>query len=151
VLHAYNPSYPGGSGRRTPVQAWPKQKHDTLPREKNKKGLKMWLKWQSAFKALSSIPSTTRKRKTSSSGLGRCVYFLWLPHNHLSEPGASFSRITTTVTCNMDLSKYPMDTQTCKLQLESCEYGPAARGDFLVTWMGIFADRSEPTPFFPSG
>lgn len=22
----------------------------------------------------------------------------------------------------MDLSKYPMDTQTCQLQLESCEY-----------------------------
>lgn len=22
----------------------------------------------------------------------------------------------------MDLSKYPMDTQTCKLQLESCKY-----------------------------
>lgn len=31
-------------------------------------------------------------------------------------------RITTTVACNMDLTKYPMDKQTCTLQLESCEH-----------------------------
>lgn len=30
-------------------------------------------------------------------------------------------RITTTVACNMDLTKYPMDKQTCTLQLESCK------------------------------
>ncbi|KAI9525047.1 hypothetical protein NQZ68_012557 [Dissostichus eleginoides] len=29
--------------------------------------------------------------------------------------------ITTTVACNMDLTKYPMDKQTCTLQLESCK------------------------------
>ncbi|XP_016384179.1 gamma-aminobutyric acid receptor subunit pi-like [Sinocyclocheilus rhinocerous] len=29
-------------------------------------------------------------------------------------------RITTTVACSMDLTKYPMDRQTCTLQLESC-------------------------------
>lgn len=33
-----------------------------------------------------------------------------------------FLRITTTVACNMDLTKYPMDKQTCTLQLESCKY-----------------------------
>lgn len=32
-----------------------------------------------------------------------------------------FLRITTTVACNMDLTKYPMDKQTCTLQLESCK------------------------------
>ncbi|KAK7929455.1 hypothetical protein WMY93_005850 [Mugilogobius chulae] len=31
-------------------------------------------------------------------------------------------RITTTVACNMDLTKYPMDKQTCTLQLESWGY-----------------------------
>ncbi|XP_035314480.1 gamma-aminobutyric acid receptor subunit pi isoform X1 [Cricetulus griseus] len=41
-------------------------------------------------------------------------------------------RITTTVTCNMDLSKYPMDTQTCKLQLESWGYDG---NDVEFTWL----------------
>ncbi|KTF93617.1 hypothetical protein cypCar_00021926, partial [Cyprinus carpio] len=31
-------------------------------------------------------------------------------------------RITTTVACSMDLTKYPMDRQTCTLQLESWGY-----------------------------
>ncbi|NWS44637.1 GBRP protein, partial [Probosciger aterrimus] len=31
-------------------------------------------------------------------------------------------RITTTVSCSMDLTKYPMDKQTCTLQLESWGY-----------------------------
>ncbi|OXB75467.1 UNVERIFIED_CONTAM: hypothetical protein H355_016528 [Colinus virginianus] len=31
-------------------------------------------------------------------------------------------RITTTVACSMDLTKYPMDKQTCTLQLESWGY-----------------------------
>lgn len=30
-------------------------------------------------------------------------------------------RVTTTVACSMDLTKYPMDKQTCTLQLESCK------------------------------
>lgn len=34
---------------------------------------------------------------------------------------SSAFRITTTVACNMDLTKYPMDKQTCTLQLESCK------------------------------
>lgn len=36
-------------------------------------------------------------------------------------------RITSTVACDMDLAKYPMDEQECMLHLESCECG-AARG-----------------------
>lgn len=36
-------------------------------------------------------------------------------------------RITTTVACNMDLTKYPMDKQTCTLQLESCKHFTAAK------------------------
>lgn len=32
-------------------------------------------------------------------------------------------RITSTVACDMDLTKYPMDEQECMLDLESCESG----------------------------
>lgn len=31
------------------------------------------------------------------------------------------SRITSTVACDMDLTKYPMDEQECRLDLESCK------------------------------
>ncbi|NXU17055.1 GBRP protein, partial [Pardalotus punctatus] len=74
----------------------------------------------------------------------RLVELLWVPDTYIVESKRSFLhdvtvgnrlirlfsngtilyalRITTTVACNMDLSKYPMDTQTCRLQLESCKY-----------------------------
>lgn len=32
-------------------------------------------------------------------------------------------RITSTVACDMDLTKYPMDEQECMLDLESCKLG----------------------------
>ncbi|KAF1547267.1 Gamma-aminobutyric acid receptor subunit pi, partial [Eudyptula albosignata] len=73
----------------------------------------------------------------------RLVELLWVPDTYIVESKRSFLhdvtvgnrlirlfsngtilyalRITTTVACNMDLSKYPMDTQTCRLQLESCK------------------------------
>uniref|UniRef100_A0A8D0GMD7 Gamma-aminobutyric acid receptor subunit pi n=1 Tax=Sphenodon punctatus TaxID=8508 RepID=A0A8D0GMD7_SPHPU len=74
----------------------------------------------------------------------RLVELLWIPDTYIVESKRSFLhdvtvgnrlirlfsngtvlyalRITTTVACNMDLSKYPMDTQMCKLQLESWGY-----------------------------
>ena len=33
-----------------------------------------------------------------------------------------FSRISVVAHCDMDLHMYPMDTQTCELRIESCEY-----------------------------
>lgn len=33
----------------------------------------------------------------------------------------AWNRITSTVACDMDLSKYPMDEQECMLDLESCK------------------------------
>lgn len=35
-------------------------------------------------------------------------------------------RITVTALCSMDFSSFPLDTQNCSLELESCEYGTAA-------------------------
>ncbi|XP_073671468.1 gamma-aminobutyric acid type A receptor subunit zeta isoform X1 [Paramisgurnus dabryanus] len=75
---------------------------------------------------------------------GRLVELLWVPDTFIVDSKKSFLhditvenrlirifpngtvlyalRITTTVACNMDLTKYPMDRQTCTLQLESWGY-----------------------------
>ncbi|XP_069510430.1 gamma-aminobutyric acid receptor subunit pi isoform X1 [Ambystoma mexicanum] len=74
----------------------------------------------------------------------RLVQLLWVPDTYIVDSKRSFLhaitvenrlirlfangtvlyaiRITTTVACNMDLAKYPMDKQTCQLQLESWGY-----------------------------
>uniref|UniRef100_A0A672UQ72 Gamma-aminobutyric acid type A receptor subunit pi n=1 Tax=Strigops habroptila TaxID=2489341 RepID=A0A672UQ72_STRHB len=84
----------------------------------------------------------------------RLVELLWVPDTYIVESKKSFLhdvtvgnrlirlfsngtilyalRITTTVACNMDLSKYPMDTQTCRLQLESWGYD---ENDVIFTWL----------------
>uniref|UniRef100_A0A8D0KTW4 Gamma-aminobutyric acid receptor subunit pi n=1 Tax=Strix occidentalis caurina TaxID=311401 RepID=A0A8D0KTW4_STROC len=84
----------------------------------------------------------------------RLVELLWVPDTYIVESKRSFLhdvtvgnrlirlfsngtilyalRITTTVACNMDLSKYPMDTQTCRLQLESWGYD---ENDVIFTWL----------------
>uniref|UniRef100_A0A8D2JDH7 Gamma-aminobutyric acid type A receptor pi subunit n=1 Tax=Varanus komodoensis TaxID=61221 RepID=A0A8D2JDH7_VARKO len=84
----------------------------------------------------------------------RLVKYLWVPDTYIVESKRSFLhevtvenrlirlfsngtvlyalRITTTVACNMDLSKYPLDTQTCKLQMESWGYD---ENDVLYTWL----------------
>lgn len=38
-------------------------------------------------------------------------------------------RITSTVACDMDLTKYPMDEQECMLDLESCTF---------AVWLFVF-------------
>ncbi|XP_075457779.1 gamma-aminobutyric acid receptor subunit pi isoform X3 [Ascaphus truei] len=84
----------------------------------------------------------------------RLVELIWVPDTYVVDSKKSFLhdvttenrlvrlfsngtvlyalRITTTVACNMDLSKYPMDKQTCKLQLESWGY---TIEDLTFTWM----------------
>ncbi|XP_056358095.1 gamma-aminobutyric acid receptor subunit pi isoform X9 [Oenanthe melanoleuca] len=84
----------------------------------------------------------------------RLLELLWVPDTYIVESKRSFLhdvtvgnrllrlfsngtvlyalRITTTVACNMDLSKYPMDTQTCRLQLESWGYDES---DVTFTWL----------------
>lgn len=34
---------------------------------------------------------------------------------------AVFPRVTVTAACNMDFSRFPLDSQTCTLELESCK------------------------------
>ncbi|XP_069812911.1 gamma-aminobutyric acid receptor subunit pi [Dendropsophus ebraccatus] len=84
----------------------------------------------------------------------RLVQLLWVPDTYIVDSKKSFLhdvtvdnrlvrlfsngtvlyaiRITTTVACNMDLTKYPMDRQTCKLQLESWGYNVK---DLVYKWM----------------
>ncbi|XP_069596393.1 gamma-aminobutyric acid receptor subunit pi-like isoform X2 [Ranitomeya imitator] len=84
----------------------------------------------------------------------RLVQLLWVPDTYIVDSKKSFLhdvtvdnrlvrlysngtvlyaiRITTTVACNMDLTKYPMDKQTCKLQLESWGYNVK---DLVYKWM----------------
>lgn len=52
-------------------------------------------------------------------------------HHDLTNPPCLHS-ITSTVACDMDLAKYPMDEQECMLDLESCECSPrGGAGSFL--------------------
>ncbi|CAH2276693.1 gamma-aminobutyric acid receptor subunit pi [Pelobates cultripes] len=84
----------------------------------------------------------------------RLVQLLWVPDTYIVDSKKSFLhdvtvqnrlvrlfsngtvlyalRITTTVACNMDLAKYPMDKQTCTLQIESLGY---SNKDLIYTWM----------------
>uniref|UniRef100_A0A8C9V9G2 Gamma-aminobutyric acid receptor subunit pi n=2 Tax=Scleropages formosus TaxID=113540 RepID=A0A8C9V9G2_SCLFO len=84
---------------------------------------------------------------------GRLVELLWVPDTFIVDSKRSFLhditvenrlirifpngtvlyalRITTTVACNMDLTKYPMDKQTCTLQLESWGYNV---NDVMFHW-----------------
>ncbi|KAF4090487.1 hypothetical protein AMELA_G00052810 [Ameiurus melas] len=85
---------------------------------------------------------------------GRLVELLWVPDTFIVDSKKSFLhditvenrlirifpngtvlyalRITTTVACNMDLTKYPMDKQTCTLQLESWGYNV---NDVMFYWV----------------
>uniref|UniRef100_A0A8C4Q7D6 Gamma-aminobutyric acid receptor subunit pi n=1 Tax=Eptatretus burgeri TaxID=7764 RepID=A0A8C4Q7D6_EPTBU len=84
---------------------------------------------------------------------GRLVEMLWVPDTFIVDSKKSFLhditvdnrlirifpngtvlyalRITATVACNMDLTKYPMDRQTCALQLESWGYNT---DDMVFYW-----------------
>ncbi|KAJ8014953.1 hypothetical protein DPEC_G00021120 [Dallia pectoralis] len=84
---------------------------------------------------------------------GRLVSLLWIPDTFIPDSKRSFLhdvtvdnrlirifsngtvlyalRITATIACNMDLTKYPMDRQVCTLQLESWGYNLQ---DVVFTW-----------------
>lgn len=57
-------------------------------------------------------------------------------HRDLTSPLCLYS-ITSTVACDMDLAKYPMDEQECVLELESCECPHRGGvGSFLIGCAG---------------
>jgi len=41
-------------------------------------------------------------------------------------------RITVTSLCSMDFSRFPLDTQNCSLELESCACPPRRSPTFIV-------------------
>lgn len=51
------------------------------------------------------------------------MLFLFCCHNHVWQCFFFWCfRVTVTSACNMDFSRFPLDTQTCTLELESCEW-----------------------------
>uniref|UniRef100_A0A3B4Y4U4 GABA(C) receptor n=1 Tax=Seriola lalandi dorsalis TaxID=1841481 RepID=A0A3B4Y4U4_SERLL len=88
-----------------------------------------------------AFPSTTNKSMTFD---GRLVKKIWVPDVFFVHSKRSFIhdtttdnimlrvfpdghvlyslRVTVTAACNMDFSRFPLDSQTCTLELESCWY-----------------------------
>lgn len=54
--------------------------------------------------------------------------------------GPLSDRITSTVACDMDLAKYPMDEQECMLHLESCECRAGWGGLCMASHAGFSGD-----------
>ncbi|KAM4040877.1 gamma-aminobutyric acid receptor subunit rho-2-like [Anomaloglossus baeobatrachus] len=97
-----------------------------------------------------SFPSTTNKSMTFDS---RLVKKIWVPDVFFVHSKRSFihdtttdnimlrvypdgqvlysMRITVTAMCNMDFSRFPLDTQTCSLELESYAYTDE---DLMLYW-----------------
>uniref|UniRef100_A0A6I8NSD6 GABA(C) receptor n=1 Tax=Ornithorhynchus anatinus TaxID=9258 RepID=A0A6I8NSD6_ORNAN len=97
-----------------------------------------------------SFPSTTNKSMTFD---GRLVKKIWVPDVFFVHSKRSFihdtttenimlrvfpdghvlysMRITVTAMCNMDFSHFPLDTQTCSLELESYAYTDE---DLMLYW-----------------
>ncbi|KFQ78671.1 Gamma-aminobutyric acid receptor subunit rho-2, partial [Phaethon lepturus] len=97
-----------------------------------------------------SFPSTTNKSMTFD---GRLVKKIWVPDVFFVHSKRSFIhdtttdnimlrvfpdghvlysiRITVTAMCNMDFSRFPLDSQTCSLELESYAYTDE---DLMLYW-----------------
>lgn len=56
-------------------------------------------------------------------------------------------RITSTVACDMDLTKYPMDEQECMLDLESCKMTEFSVTEVLHTHLLFVEPPKNLTPF----
>ncbi|KAJ7341739.1 hypothetical protein JRQ81_006585 [Phrynocephalus forsythii] len=86
-----------------------------------------------------SFPSHTNKSMTFD---GRLVKKIWVPDVFFVHSKRSFIHdtttdnimlrvITVTAMCNMDFSRFPLDTQTCTLELESYAYTDE---DLMLYW-----------------
>lgn len=101
----------------------------------------LWIFWHDIY--LSALCFSSAKSMDSLSNSSFCLSLL-LPNSkyvstlHLTFASPpcrilrdefdfpSFSvflgRLTTTAACSLDLQKFPMDKQSCKLEVESCAY-----------------------------
>ncbi|XP_039603932.1 gamma-aminobutyric acid receptor subunit rho-1-like isoform X1 [Polypterus senegalus] len=97
-----------------------------------------------------SFPSTTNQSMTFD---GRLVKKIWVPDMFFVHSKRSFIhdtttdnvmlrvypdgkvlyslRVTVTAMCNMDFSRFPLDTQTCSLEIESYAY---TEDDLMLYW-----------------
>ncbi|XP_064196008.1 gamma-aminobutyric acid receptor subunit rho-1-like isoform X1 [Anguilla rostrata] len=97
-----------------------------------------------------SFPSNTNQSMTFD---GRLVRKIWVPDMFFVHSKRSFIhdtttdnvmlrvfpdgkvlyslRVTVTAMCNMDLSRFPLDTQTCSLEIESYAY---TEDDLMLYW-----------------
>eukprot|EP00063_Salmo_salar_P090790 XP_014065625.1 PREDICTED: gamma-aminobutyric acid receptor subunit rho-1-like isoform X2 [Salmo salar] len=71
-----------------------------------------------------SFPSTNNQSMTFDSRLAKKI---WVPDMFFVHS----KRITVTAMCNMDLSRFPLDTQTCSLEIESYAY---TDDDLMLYW-----------------
>ena len=58
-----------------------------------------------------------------------CNIYLTLRYTGCNECNLT-NRVTTDLACQMNLKRYPMDTQNCSLEIESCELNQVPRQKF---------------------
>ncbi|CAB1330648.1 unnamed protein product [Coregonus sp. 'balchen'] len=86
-----------------------------------------------------SFPSTNNQSMTFDSRLAKKI---WVPDMFFVHSKRSFIHdtttdnvmlrvVTVTAMCNMDLSRFPLDTQTCSLEIESYAY---TDDDLMLYW-----------------
>lgn len=108
--------------------------------------------------------STTPPRTTSCCGSSQTATFCTASGEERHQVGAGGisetrdiypllpPRVTVTAACNMDFSRFPLDSQTCTLELESCKFWCTLtffcfpRERFIKYWRIFDSLLLQPTP-----
>ena len=64
----------------------------------------------------SALSTVVDWKEMCLAGVSRSLY-----NNNVTFHVFLIPRVTVTAACNMDFSRFPLDSQTCTLELESCE------------------------------